>query len=569
MYRQPIVTILGHVDHGKTTLLDYIRDTRVAKKEAGGITQDIGATNIPIEVIFELAEEYLSPIKDKIKIPGLLFIDTPGHLAFTSMREKGGAIADLAVLIVDINEGLKPQTIESLEILRRFKTPFVVALTKIDRLSGWKAKNIDFIKNFAGQSDSAKQEFEEKMYTRVGEFSEHGFNAELFYRIKDFTQEVAMVPCSGITGEGVLNLFAVLIGLSQKFLSNNLVVSKHGRGVILEVKKEDKLGNNADIVLYDGSISVGDRLLVESQEPFEVKIRGILKPASLQDIRAEKKFQMTDSVCASAGVKIIGKNIELAGAGANFYKIENEAEKNELIKILTKERKSREIEDRTEGIILRAHTVGNLEALIKLFEGIKIRRAKVGPPTKEDFMLLENSPPEDKAIICFGVENPFRDQNISKKIRCFEGDIVYKLYEGFLEWRENLQKQLKEEEEGRMKKIAKVRIIPGFVFRQSGPAVVGIDVLEGVLEEKSKLINPEGKILGEVIQIQKEGESIKLLEKDDRAAVSISGVSVGRQIKEGDTMFTFVSREEYRELKGYEKADLDLLDEIRRILGYR
>ena len=228
MFRQPIVTVLGHVDHGKTTLLDYIRKTRVAKKEAGGITQDIGATNLPIDLIFNIAGSYLEPIRDKIKIPGLLFIDTPGHLAFTSMREKGGAIADLAVLVVDINEGLKPQTKESLEILRKYKTPFVIALTKVDRVSGWRTQDKDFLKDFDLQSDLAKQDFENKFYTRVSELSQLNFNAELFHRIKDFTKEVAVVPCSGVTGEGVLNLFVMLIGLSQKFLSSELEVSDKG-----------------------------------------------------------------------------------------------------------------------------------------------------------------------------------------------------------------------------------------------------------------------------------------------------------------------------------------------------
>ncbi|HIE41515.1 MAG TPA: GTP-binding protein [Candidatus Aenigmarchaeota archaeon] len=248
--RQPIVTVLGHVDHGKTTLLDYIRKTSVAKKEAGKITQDIGATNIPISIIFEIAKEYLEPIKYKIKISGLLFIDTPGHLAFTTMREKGGAIADLAVLVIDINEGIKPQTEESLEILKKFKTPFVVALTKIDKIFNWKTYYKDFIKNFENQSEIAKKEFEEKFYNIIAQLSNYNFNAELFSYIKDFTKEVAVVPCSGITGEGISNLFAVLVGLSQKFLINQLELSGSGKGVILEISKK-KMSSFLSITFTD------------------------------------------------------------------------------------------------------------------------------------------------------------------------------------------------------------------------------------------------------------------------------------------------------------------------------
>ena len=285
-----------YVDHGKTTLLDYIRKTSVAQKEAGKITQDIGATDMPISIIFEIAKDYLKPIKDKIRIPGLLFIDTPGHLAFTAMREKGGAIADLAVLIVDINEGLKPQTEESLEILKKFRTPFVVALTKIDKISGWRTYDKDFSKNWELQNEMARNEFNQKFYSIIGELSNYGFNAELFSQVKDFTKELAVVPCSGITGEGLPNLFAVLVGLSQKFLIEQLELSKKGRGVFLEVKKDDKLGVNADIILYDGQLKVGDRIFVSTQPPTEVRVRALLKPDTFQDIRVEKKFVMLKKI---------------------------------------------------------------------------------------------------------------------------------------------------------------------------------------------------------------------------------------------------------------------------------
>ena len=569
MFRQPIVTVLGHVDHGKTTLLDYIRKTRVAKKEAGGITQDIGATNLPIDLIFNIAGSYLEPIRDKIKIPGLLFIDTPGHLAFTSMREKGGAIADLAVLVVDINEGLKPQTKESLEILRKYKTPFVIALTKVDRVSGWRTQDKDFLKDFDLQSDLAKQDFENKFYTRVSELSQLNFNAELFHRIKDFTKEVAVVPCSGVTGEGVLNLFVMLIGLSQKFLSSELEVSDKGKGVILEVKKEHKLGSNIDVILYDGTLLTGDRILVEGVEPFEVKIRALLLPASLQDIRAEKRFEGVSKVTASAGVKIIGKNVEKSIAGSNFFVIRSDEEKKKLISEIITSTKSKEIEDSKNGIILRAQTLGNLEAMLNVFAGFPIRRAKVGVPVKEDLLLLENAPPQEKAIICFGVDNSLREAAASKGIKSIEGNIIYRLHEEFLAWRENLEKNLEEDREQKMKKIAKIKFLPDMVFRQSSPAVIGIEVLEGTLEEKHKLVNSEGRIIGEVIQMQKEGEVYKKIEREDKAAISISHATVGRQIKEGEIFYTFITKETYRELKDYEKTNIELLEEIKKLLGYR
>jgi translation initiation factor 5B len=566
--RQPIVTVLGHVDHGKTTLLDYIRKTTVAQKEAGKITQDIGATDVPISLILKIAEKYLKPIKDKIRIPGLLFIDTPGHLAFTTMREKGGAIADLAILVIDINEGLKPQTQESLEILRKFKTPFVVALTKIDRISGWRSENKDFSKNLDNQSDRTRREFENKFYNIVGQLSNYGFNTELFSKVEDFTKDVAVVPCSGITGEGLSNLFTILVGLSQKFLIKNLELSKKGKGVILEIKKDSQLGNNADIILYDGSLKNGDTILVFMEKPIEIKIRSLLKPYSLQDIRAEKKFVNINEVKAASGIKILGKNIENAIAGANFQVVKSEKEKQELIKKLKKDEESVEIEEQKEGIILRASNVGGLEALIKLFEGIPIKRAKIGVPAKDDIVTLEDLSKEYRVLICFNVENPFETEAKYKKIKVIKGNIIYKIYEEFIEWQEKIKKEEEEEKKKKMKKIAKIKLLPRYVFRQSNPAVVGVEVLEGTLVSESRLMNLEGKLIGEVLQIQKEGETIKELEKEDKAAVSISKATVGRQIKEGDILYTFITKEEYRELKSYEEIDKELLEEIRGILKY-
>jgi len=137
LIRSPIVCVLGHVDHGKTSILDAIRGSRVAAREAGGITQMIGASYITKEDIERLAKDLHGKLNFNLKIPGLLFIDTPGHEAFTNLRDRGGSIADIAILVVDIAQGFQPQTIESLRILKQYKTPFVVAANKIDLITGW------------------------------------------------------------------------------------------------------------------------------------------------------------------------------------------------------------------------------------------------------------------------------------------------------------------------------------------------------------------------------------------------------------------------------------------------
>ncbi len=566
--RQPIVTVLGHVDHGKTTLLDYLRKTVVAKREAGNITQEIGATDIPMSVIFDIASEYLEPIRDQVKIPGLLFIDTPGHLAFSAMREKGGAIADLAILVIDITDGIKPQTEESLNILKKFKTPFVIALTKIDRLWGWRNENKDFSVNFKEQQERTKEDFYKRFYQIQGELLNQGFTAELFFDVKDFTKEISIVPCSGITGEGVQNLFVVLIGLSQKFLIDKLQLSDVGKGVILELKKDEKLGCNADVILYDGTLKVGDEVIVELEKPISVKIRALLKPASLQDIRAEKKFVAVREIKAAAGVKIIGKNINTAFAGANFTVFRSEKEKMKLLDELEEEQTSNEVDISMDGIILRTSNVGGLEALINLFCKSCIRRAKVGAPIKEDIIMLEDAAPKNKVLICFNVENSFEDLALNKNIKVIQGNVIYKLFEEYEEWINKLEEEQQADKKQKMKKIVKIKLLPGFVFRKNNPAIVGVEVLAGLLVSGAKLINSEGKIVGTANQIQKEGKHLKTLEKEEQAAVSFNGVTIGRQVKEGEILYSLISKEDYRKLKKYDETDFELLEEIKGILRY-
>src|SRR3989344_5308470 len=172
--RNPIVTVAGHVDHGKTSLLDNIRKTGVADAEAGGITQKISFTKVPIENIKKrclLIEEK----NIKLDFPGFLFIDTPGHAAFSHLRKRGGSLADLAILVIDINEGIMPQTAEVIQILKLNKTPFIIALNKIDNISGWRKSSEDLKQSIEAQASMPKQEFDEKLLTLIGSLYSHGF----------------------------------------------------------------------------------------------------------------------------------------------------------------------------------------------------------------------------------------------------------------------------------------------------------------------------------------------------------------------------------------------------------
>jgi len=317
--RTPIVCVMGHVDHGKTSLLDKIRGTAVVDKEAGAITQHIGATEVPLSTIRTLCQGIMG---GNVQIPGLLFIDTPGHHAFTTLRSRGGALADLAVLVVDITEGFQPQTTEAIKILKQYKTPFVIAANKMDRIQGWTpTPNAPFIRSFGNQPEYVKTAIDTRVYELVGTLSDMGFSSDRYDRVRDFTRNVGIVPISARTGEGIPDLLMVLIGLAQKFLEDNLrlTVSGPGIGTVLEVKEERGLGFTIDAILYDGVIKVGDTVAIGGKEkPFTTKVRALLKPKPNREIRVEERFDRVPKLTAAAGVKILAPGLENAMAGSPY-----------------------------------------------------------------------------------------------------------------------------------------------------------------------------------------------------------------------------------------------------------
>ena len=304
--RTPIVAVLGHVDHGKTSLLDKVRGSAVTAGEAGAITQHIGATAVPLDTISELAGTLVDP--SDFDLPGLLFIDTPGHHSFSTLRARGGALADIAVLVVDINDGFQPQTLEAIDILKRTQTPFIVAANKIDTVPGWNPNPDTPVQaTIERQSDRAESRLNEMLYEIIGELSEQGFSSDMYWRVQNFQANVGVVPVSAETGEGVADLLTVLMGLSQRYLKEAMAVDATGpgAGTVLEVKDERGFGTTIDVVLYDGTIRSNDTIVVGGlDEPIVTDVRALLQPRPLAEIRTEKQFEQVDEVAAAAGVKI-------------------------------------------------------------------------------------------------------------------------------------------------------------------------------------------------------------------------------------------------------------------------
>ncbi len=578
--RSPICTIVGHVDHGKTSLLDRIRGTAVAAGEAGGITQSIGASIIPISIIRKICGPLLEKLRLNFTIPGLLFIDTPGHAAFTNLRKRGGALADIAVLVVDINEGFKPQTLESIEILKNDKTPFVVAATKFDLIMGWQQnQSIPLIDNIKQQAQRVQEIFDTKIYELVGKFYELGFQVERFDRVSDYTQQLAIVPVSSVTGEGIAELLMIIAGLAQRYLEKELHVEEGGpaKGTVLEVREEEGLGTTIDVILYAGTLRVGEILVVGGLDKALVtKVRALLEPLPLVEMRVKKaKFQNVHEVSAATGVKISAPDLQGAVAGMPLRSCEP-TQVDTVSEEVQKEVKSVLIETDQEGIIIKADTLGSLEAMLVLLREhqIPIRSASIGKITKKDIaeaQMMGEKNPFYSVILGFNVAllPEAEEYLVDKDIKVVLNEVIYHIIDQYEKWKVEKKKAVETAELDKLVRGGKLRLLPGYVFRQSNPAVMGVEILAGRVRANEPLMDASGKRLTAVKSLQEEKETINSVEAGQQAALAMDDVVVGRQIHEGDILYTDVPDGHFRkmkELKHYlKKADVELLKEIAEI----
>ncbi len=566
--RQPIVVVLGHVDHGKTTLLDKIRGTAVAKKEPGEITQHVGASFVPSRVIEEVTKPLRKMFKIRLEIPGLLFIDTPGHELFSNLRKRGGSVADIAILVVDIMEGFQKQTYESIEILRQRRCPFIVAANKIDRIPGWKPHPDEpFLFTIRKQSPRVVEELENRVYTLVGELAKLGFNADRFDRIRDFTRTVAIVPVSAKTGEGLPELLAVLAGLTQQYMAKKLMFTEGpAKGVILEVKEEPGLGTTIDVVIYDGILRKGDTIVVGTLgEPIVTKVRALLLPKPLQEMRApEDKFMPVDEVVAASGVKIVAPGLDEAVAGAPVFAVQSEEEVEDIKKKVKEEVESIRIQTDKAGVVVKADTLGTLEALVTALKSkdIPVRIADVGNVSKRDVIEASVTAKENKyygVILAFNVKVLPEAEELARKedVKIFQHNVIYRLLEEYEEWLTKLKEEEKRKELESLVRPAKLRIIPGCVFRRSDPAIVGVEVLGGVIKPGYPLMRDDGRPLGRIMQIQDKGKPVPEARVGQAVAISIKGnIMIGRHVDEGDIMYTDVPDEHARKLLTKYKSEL-------------
>jgi translation initiation factor 5B len=578
--RSPVVVVLGHVDSGKTSLLDKIRGTAVQAREVGGITQHIGASFFPAETLKKICGPLLKSLGGgEIKVPGLLVIDTPGHEIFTNLRWRGGSAADISILVVDVQRGLEVQTYESLEILKSRKVPFVVALNKVDTVSGWKKGTTRFVTQSVKEQQKAVQDaLDEKLYTVVGALSRIGFNSEALYRIKDFAKEVAIVPVSARTGEGIPELIAVIVGLTQVYLQKRLAISVEAptRGIVLEVKQEPGLGETANAILLDGNLRTGDPVVLGKREGAIVsKIKAIFLPKPLDEMRDPRdKFLSVNTISAAAGVKIVTPDLEGVLAGSPILIASEYPSIDTAKNLVESEIKQVMIQSETNGIVLKADALGSLEAIVEMLKRreVPIRLADIGPVTRRDIIEASAVKKVDKyrgIVLAFSVKIlPDAEQAaFDSSTKIFQDQILYSLIDNYLNWVS--EEQALEQREGlaALTPLCKFQFLKGFVFRRNDPAVFGIEVQKGKLRQKAMIMNSDGKVVGTVHQIQEEGKSVPELTRGKQAAISVSGPTIGRQINEGEIFYTLPSDAELRiinekYLSGLSSDDNELLHEI-------
>lgn len=488
--RSPICCILGHVDTGKTKLLDKIRQTNVQEGEAGGITQQIGATYFPVEALQQKTAVVNKDGKFEFKVPGLLVIDTPGHESFSNLRSRGSSLCNIAILVVDIMHGLEPQTIESMNLLRERKIPFIVALNKIDRLYGWrKIDNNGFQESLAMQNKGVVNEFKDRLDKTKLAFAEQGFNAELYYENNDMRRFVSLVPTSAHTGEGIPDMLKLLVTLTQERMTSSLMYLSEVEATILEVKVIEGLGTTIDVILSNGVLREGDRIvLCGINGPIATNIRALLTPAPLKELRLKSAYVHNKEVKAALGVKIAANDLEGAIAGSRLLVVgpqddEEDLEDDvmgDLQKLLTAVSKD------NRGVSVQASTLGSLEALLKFLKDMKIPVANIsiGPVFKRDVMMagtmLEKAK-EFAVMLCFDVKVDKEAQSYADEngIKIFTADIIYHLFDDFTKYRNQLAEQRKEE--SKLNAVFPCVLHPLQVFNKKDPIVVGVDVVDGNL----------------------------------------------------------------------------------------
>ncbi|CAN3371197.1 eukaryotic translation initiation factor 5B [Diutina catenulata] len=572
--RSPICCILGHVDTGKTKLLDKIRQTNVQGGEAGGITQQIGATYFPMDAIKQKTAVMAKYEKQTFDVPGLLIIDTPGHESFTNLRSRGSSLCNIAILVIDIMHGLEQQTLESIRLLRDRKAPFIVALNKIDRLYGWESTaNNAFRDSFAAQSESVQSEFQNRWDQIKLALAEQGLNSELYYENKNMAKYVSIVPTSAVTGEGVPDLLWLLLELTQKRMSKQLMYLSKVEATILEVKVVEGFGYTIDVVLSNGVLHEGDRVvLCGLNGPIATNIRALLTPPPARELRIKSEYVHHKEVKAALGVKIAANDLEKAVAGSRLLVVGPDDDEEEMMEEVMDDLTGLldMVDTSGRGVVVQASTLGSLEALLDFLKDMKIPVMSIGlgPVYKRDVMkavTMLDKAPELAVMLCFDVKvdreaEQYAEEN---KIKIFNADIIYHLFDAFTAYQAKLLEQ-------RRKDFMEYAVMPCVlktlqIINKRNPMIIGVDVMEGALKVGTPICavrrdangQPNIMVLGRVTSLEVAHKGVDSVKKGQTAqgvAMRLENPSSaqpvwGRHVDESDNLYSLITRRSIDTLK--------------------
>lgn len=573
--RSPICCILGHVDTGKTKLLDKVRQTNVQGGEAGGITQQIGATYFPVDSIKQKTAVMAQHEKQTFDVPGLLIIDTPGHESFTNLRSRGSSLCNIAILVIDIMHGLEQQTLESIRLLRDRKAPFVVALNKIDRLYDWKEiPNNSFRDSYAKQTKSVQAEFQNRYEQIKVALAEQGLNSELYFQNKNMSKYVSIVPTSAVTGEGVPDLLWLLLELTQKRMSKQLMYLTKVEATILEVKVVEGFGYTIDVVLSNGILREGDRVvLCGLNGPICTNIRALLTPPPSRELRIKSEYVHNKEVKAALGVKIAANDLEKAVAGSRLVVVGEDDDEEEIMEEVMDDLTGLldSVDTSGKGVVVQASTLGSLEALLDFLKDLKIPVMSIGlgPVYKRDIMkastMLEKAP-EYAVMLCFDVkvDKEAEQYATEQNIKIFNADIIYHLFDQFTAYQQKLL-------EARRKEFLEYAVLPCVlktiqIINKRNPMIIGVDVLEGAVRIGTPICAvrqdpvtkaPNIMVLGKVVSLEVNHKSLDIVKKGQTSAgvamrlenPSSAQPTWGRHLDESDNLYSLISRRSIDTLK--------------------
>lgn len=573
--RSPICCILGHVDTGKTKLLDKIRQTNVQGGEAGGITQQIGATYFPMEAIKTKTAVMAKHEKQTFDVPGLLIIDTPGHESFTNLRSRGSSLCNIAILVIDIMHGLEQQTLESIRLLRDRKAPFIVALNKIDRLYDWElTPNNSFRDSFAAQTASVQSEFWNRYEQIKVALAEQGLNSELYFQNKNMSKYVSIVPTSAVTGEGVPDLLWLLLELTQKRMSKQLMYLSKVEATILEVKVVEGFGYTIDVVLSNGILREGDRIvLCGLNGPIATNIRALLTPPPSRELRIKSEYVHHKEVKAALGVKIAANDLEKAVAGSRLVVVGEDDDEDEIMDEVMEDLTGLldSVDTSGKGVTVQASTLGSLEALLDFLKDSKIPVMSIGlgPVYKRDVMkastMLEKAP-EFAVMLCFDVKIDKEAEQYAQEqnIKIFNADIIYHLFDQFTAYQKKLM-------DARRKEFQEYAVLPCVlstvqIINKRQPMIIGVDVVEGAVRIGTPICavrtdpvtkEPNVMVLGKVVSLEVSHKSFDVVKKGQTSAgtamrlenPSSAQPTWGRHVDESDKLYSLITRRSIDTLK--------------------